>query len=182
MIDLEQFVEAGLSVAAEVDAHRMTPHITKQVRCRRNANHSHIFPLKARYDHCNLTLEGRVDAHQSVHSSFDLLPDADSSLVAHATAQASSSHEDSRAPSESHDDEGEDRDKVMTALHPRTVVDARGRHYPVDEYGFRIRKSTRPAGVPPEVWSKMNAKRKQEFIEAHNRALAGLLLLSLIHI
>ena len=121
-------------------------------------------------------MEGRIDAHQSVHSSFDLLLDADSSIVAHATSQASDSHVDLRAPSESHDDEGQDRDKVMSALHPRAVEDARGRHYPVDEYGFRLRKSTRPAGVPPEVWSKMNTKRKQEFIEAHNRALAGLLL------
>ena len=37
------------------------------------------------------------------------------------------------------------------------VADAMGRMRPIDEFGFRIRKSTRPRGFPPEDWGKLNA-------------------------
>ena len=36
------------------------------------------------------------------------------------------------------------------------VTDSLGRRYPVDKFGFRVRKSRRPEGFPPEEWNTLN--------------------------
>ena len=55
----------------------------------------------------------------------------------------------------------------------RFVTDALGRRYPVDEFGFRIRKSTRPPGFPSEIWNTFNADKKKAVLAEYARALEG---------
>ena len=58
---------------------------------------------------------------------------------------------------------------VPEVLH-RYVTDSLGRRYAVDEFGFRVRKSSRPPGIPPEVWNSLNAERKRVMIAEYASA------------
>ena len=55
VMELTEFVDQSLKVDADSYDYRATPHVTKQVRLGANGI---VFPLKARYDQANLTLDG----------------------------------------------------------------------------------------------------------------------------
>ncbi len=54
----------------------------------------------------------------------------------------------------------------------RYETDAAGRRYPVDEFGMRIRKSTRPPGFPSADWNRLNAKQKAKVVADYHQNLA----------
>ena len=45
------------------------------------------------------------------------------------------------------------------------VPDSLGRMHPIDEFGFRIRKSARPKGFIPESWGKLNPAAKRRILD-----------------
>ena len=45
------------------------------------------------------------------------------------------------------------------------VADTKGRMHPIDEYGFRIRKSNRPQGFMPDEWNKLSGTAKRKILE-----------------
>ena len=58
------------------------------------------------------------------------------------------------------------------------ATDTMGRTHPVGLHGFRLRQSTRPTGFPPEVWDKLHAAGKREFLADcdEEQALAATML------
>ena len=45
------------------------------------------------------------------------------------------------------------------------VADAMGRMHPIGEFGFRIRRPSRPPGFPPEDWGTLNAAAKKKIVD-----------------
>ena len=43
------------------------------------------------------------------------------------------------------------------------VLDSLGRKYPIDEFGERVKKSSRIPGVPSAEWAKLTQKEKDEY-------------------
>ena len=146
--DLDDFV--GRTLAENEDRskwHRFTPHITAMVAL----PHSGIaFPLKARYNKSNFTLEGRETDEKMAPVdpplSLDVPP------VTPVEPKASSSGSGGTAPSGA---------RVLTGY--KTGAD--GKRYPIDQYGVRFRTpvpSARPAHIAPDIWSAMSEAEKNE--------------------
>jgi hypothetical protein len=136
-MELTEFVDQSLKVDADSYDHRATPHITKQARLGANGI---VFPLKARYGHANLTLEGLTAELSGESDQEGYSPgrasDVPGSQPSSATDGTAASDYHLQQPRASPTD-------VMCKTH--SDGDTQWMNF-----GFRIRKSSRPAGFPPK--------------------------------
>ena len=159
---LSYFVDVDFKRDSPGHYKSLSPHATNQVRLPKEGDI--IFPLTRRYDLVNFTFEGVSGSVPTEGADFDL-PDYDD-------GDPYKSGED---PTDPRDQGGAD----PTALPDDTVdragpfacgVDAMGRKYPRDKYGYRISPgSRRPDGIPPNIWRNLSKKDNAELTRASRR-------------
>ena len=115
-----------------------------------------FFPLKARYDFHNYTLEGREAVHADEEPNFDLDYDP-------APMPGPAVTDPPTGGTATGTDAVDDADDLPPGVHGY-VEDSLGRKHPIDEFGFRIRKSTRPKGFIPEEWNKLGSETKKKIL------------------
>ncbi len=165
--DLRDFI--GVSLQRDTGVHNIglrSPHQSSKVEL---YNGELFFPLKARYDRVNATLEG-VDPSQPVVDVAD-----GAGGVGGRTATDSPT---AAIPPDVPDPEPKAGSTGPDALGiyfdpdvGHYKLDKRGRRYPVDETGtrkFRFsggRVTARPEGVSGELWSQMTVKERTKALE-----------------
>jgi hypothetical protein len=165
ILDMDVFVDKNLGIDAAETWGNIYHHITKRVDPIKPV----CFPMKKRYDYLNNTLEGMELLHKA-ESPTDLSPAvlpgplvetpplvggvtaADVTTDAVTTTAAGSGGVVVPDPALAPDDKS-----------PHGYIrDRLGRRLKVDEFGYILRSTTRPKGVPVETWNKMgNAERKR---------------------
>ena len=158
MRNLDVFLNKDLGVGADVNWGRMVPQATKQAQY--NAE-SRCFPLHERCDFHSLTLDGRglslclqePPVDDQGEEAGDVPATAKGPVLGAPSGVVSDVAPPAAPPA-----------PVPAGKPGRFVTDALGRRYPVEEFGFRIWRSSRPPGIPPEIWSTLNAEKKLSLI------------------
>ena len=139
----------------------MAPQVAKQAR---HIPASLCFPLKERYDFHSLTLDGRELSLRLQEPPMGDQEDAGGDVPVTAEGPVLGAPPDvvpdvapPAAPPA----------PVPAGEPDRFMADALGRRYPVDEFGFRIRRSSRPPGISPEIWNTLNAEKKKAVTAEH---------------
>lgn len=142
------------------------------------------FPLEAEYNRKNSTLEGRIEVPiesdplavlDSLETPVNKLVaperDSDSLSADFGAAERTPVQGDSAdvgAPQALPEKEAYDPAAPDERSPHGYSVDAFERRYPIDEFGARIRRSSRPKGAIPEEWNKLSKMEKDEFIKVYS--------------
>ena len=116
-----------------------------------------------RYDHTNLTIEGLDPSQPNVPDEDVIGIESNKEVEESAGPVAQIDASKGESPSASSGTGG----IIPHPMPQRYVEDAIGRRYPADEFGFRIRKSKRPPGFPPDEWNRMGNTQKKKTLAEH---------------
>ena len=164
--DLSDFIDKDLSVDAyHGDYCDFCPHITKKIVL---PDGDFTFPLKAKYDQVNNTLEGLESEAKRSQWWEDDPPEADNTGTSVGVSSRGFQLSDFDLTVMNNNDDliqgGGTPVAVPIQEERQFRYDSIGRKYAIDSYGNRIRKSDRPAWIHPEVWNSSGKNARAGYL------------------